>query len=96
MTTLNVKFPEGLINLVNPKDVKVLGHGNIYEAAEKEAGKEYLIYREHNLIESTNCFNVSKEYVKQRGLKVSDKIAFVEYPLINGRRMIDIFKIINK
>ena len=88
---MNIKFPKELTGLVNPKEVNVLCHGNIYGAEEKESGKEFLIYREHNLIQLTNCFNVSKEYASQRELSAGDQIVFVEYSL-NGRKMVDIFK----
>ena len=90
--TLTVRFPKELTDLVAPDKVVVLGHGTLYEAEEKEPGKEFLIYREHNIIESTNWLNVSKEFVKQRGLKPGYTVAFVEYPM-NGRQTIDIFKI---
>ena len=91
--TKNVQFPKELTDLVKTEDLKFLGHGKVYgNSDENNNGKEYLLHRDINFMQSVLALIVPKEYIEQRNLKAGDEIAFVEYPIF-GRRTLDIFKI---
>lgn len=88
---IKVNIPKELTNLVLEKDVKILGTG-YFILDKKSKGEKYELWRKYDFLAFIIALKVSKEYIEQRNLKGSDKIAFVEYPL-NGKQTLDIFKI---
>ena len=92
MKEIKIKIPKELEGIVKENSVTVTGQGQVYEDLGSSNKNRYSIYRDINLRNTMPSIYVSKEYAKQRGIKDKDKILFVEYSDLNGRKMIDIFK----
>ncbi|MBW2991987.1 hypothetical protein KY345_02095 [Candidatus Woesearchaeota archaeon] len=89
--TANIKLPKELTDIVKIEDVEVLGHGDVEEYEDKPG--TYGLYRSVSSEHGVQLFDVSKDYLDQRSIKAGDKVAFVMYPLKNGRKVIDTFKL---
>jgi hypothetical protein len=55
-------------------------------------GKKYKLIRELTIFDSFEIFDVDKNYLDKKELKPGYTVAYVKYPLSNGREVFDVFQ----